>query len=110
MGISVGSIVASLIISNYTAQELISLLNSYDDFAFLKKETHVAHKKVVGKPLSILIKKGIYDSKIIEDFMADLLSKKQISSFQDVTFGSICRLKIIAYDYTSKKCLFYQKI
>ena len=40
-GISVGAIIASLIVSGYTANELTSLLASYDDFSFFKQKTEV---------------------------------------------------------------------
>src|SRR5690554_7708823 len=69
LGISSGSIVASLIVSGFSANELTYLLSSFEDFSFFKKMTVVAHKNIVGKPLSLLLKKGIYDSEVIENFM-----------------------------------------
>lgn len=105
LGISSGSIVAALIVSGFSANEITSLLTTFDDFSFLKKKTDFANKNVFGKPLSILIKKGIYDSEVIEDFMDFLLSKKNISTFQDVCFASESRLKIIAADFTLKKMI-----
>lgn len=100
-GISVGAIIASLIVSGYTANELTSLLASYDDFSFFKQKTEVGKNKYVGKPLSLLLKKGIYDSGVINKFVDRLLRIKNIKIFKDVND----RLKIIAADFTTKKML-----
>lgn len=107
LGISSGAIIASLIIARYSPNDLISLLNKYQDFAFLKPKTKIAMKNYIGKPLSLLIKKGIYDSLAIEKFVSNLLALKQIITFKDIAFGNNYNLKIVAYDFTAKRRLIF---
>lgn len=103
-GTSAGSIISSLIIAGYNSKELVDILNSTDFNIFLKK-TVLGKICVVGKPLSMIFDKGLYDSRIIETWLEGLLKKKGISKFKDVTINGECRLKIIAADVTRRKML-----
>lgn len=105
-GTSAGSIISSLIIAGYTAKELTDILNSTDFNMFLKKTT-LGKIFIAGKPLSIIFDKGMYDSRMIETWMEELLKRKGISKFKDVTLNGKSRLKIIAADITRKKMLIF---
>ncbi len=105
LGISSGSIVASLIAARFTASELIELLNAYRDFSFFKQKTKTAKKQYIGKPLSLLLNKGIYDSTVIEQFMEDVLAKKLVTTFQEMMYLGESKLKIIATDFTNKRLM-----
>ncbi len=103
VGISSGSFVAALVICGYTANELIEMLNT--NFTIFKQKTIISEKNYLGKPLSILLKKGIYDSQAIEDFVDKALQKKGVQYFNDVTYNGESNLKIIAKDFTNKRLL-----
>ncbi len=105
IGISSGSIIAAFIKSGFTANELIQLLSDYDDFTFFKQKTSTAKKNYIGKPLSLLLNKGIYDSAVIEKFMDEILKQKNITTFQSLMWLGESKLKIIAADFTNKRLL-----
>lgn len=105
IGISSGSIVATLITAGFSANELIVLLNTYKDFSFFKHKTDVAQKSYIGKPLSLLLNKGIYDSCVIEKFIEETLRQKQTSTFSDVMMLGESKIKMIAADFTNKRML-----
>ncbi len=105
IGISSGSMVASLIMSGFSANDLINILNVYRNFNFFKQKTTTARKKYIGNPLSILLNKGIYDSEVIETFMEEILLQKGVSIFSDLMVSDESKLKIIAADFTNKRML-----
>lgn len=103
-GTSAGSIISALIMAGYTSKELMDILNKTNFKLFLRK-IGIGRLWLVGKPLSLAFNKGIYDSKIIEDWTYELLKKKGITKFGDLTVNEKCTLKIIAADITRKKML-----
>ncbi|QVK19087.1 patatin-like phospholipase family protein [Mycoplasmatota bacterium] len=105
IGISCGAILATLITAGFSANELITLLNVYKDFSFLKQKTQTSKRNYIGKPLSLLLNKGIYDSYIIEKFIDKTLKQKKISTFGDVMSLGESKLKMIAADFTNKRML-----
>jgi len=104
-GISAGSIVASLIVSGYSANELMDILRMLPNFQFFKQKTDISQKNYIGKPLSILFRKGIYDSSVIEKFLEPLLNKKGVSYFEDVMYQNESQLKVLTTDFSDKRLL-----
>lgn len=103
-GTSAGSIIAALLASGYTADELIEVLKNTEYKQFMRK-TKLSKIFLLGKPLSLICNKGIYDSKVIEDWMDELLQKKGVSTFGDIMKDNDNKLKIIAADITKSKML-----
>lgn len=103
-GTSAGSLIAALIMAGFNSGELINILKS-TDFKKLGGKTKLGKMYIIGKPLSIIFDKGIYDSEIIESFIGDLLKKKGVVKFKDIMLNGKSRLKIIASDITRRKML-----
>lgn len=103
-GTSAGSIIASLIIAGYKSNEIINILENCN-FKIFMNTTKLSKIFLAGKPLSLMFNNGIYNSKVIETWMEELLLKKGIRTFQDLMENNISRLKIIAADITTRKML-----
>ncbi|OQB23515.1 MAG: Patatin-like phospholipase [Firmicutes bacterium ADurb.Bin182] len=103
-GTSAGAIVSSLIMAGYSPDELENIIDE-TDFKPLVKKTKMCSMPLIGKPLSIIYNKGVYDSRIIEDWVGGLLEKKGVSTFGDVMRDGRSDLKIIAADITRSKML-----
>lgn len=99
MGISSGAIVSSLITSGFSSCELIRLCNETDFKLFLSK-TDLSDTSIIGKPISLLYHKGIYNSLIIEKWIKELLERKGVKKFKDIKDE---KLKIIAANITKQK-------
>lgn len=103
-GTSAGSILSALIIAGYTPDELIDIMNKTDFSMFLLK-TKLSKISILGKPLSVIFNKGIYDIRIVERWINELLVKKGVKTFNDVMVNGQSRLKIVAADITDRKLL-----
>jgi NTE family protein len=103
-GTSAGSIISSLIMTGYSPKELEDIVND-TDFKPLAKKTKLCRIPLIGKPLSIVVNKGMYDCGSIESWVGSLLKKKGVTKFGDVTRGGKSDLKIIAADITRSKML-----
>jgi NTE family protein len=103
-GTSAGSIVSALIIAGYRPEELAELIAITDFKQFLKK-TKLAKTFLVGKLLSLIVHKGIYNSNCIEKWIYQLLAKKGIKTFRDIMVNDESPLKIIVADVTKRKML-----
>ncbi|HHU55378.1 MAG TPA: patatin-like phospholipase family protein [Acholeplasmataceae bacterium] len=100
-GTSAGAIISSLIIAGYTSSELKVLIKETDFSQFLKK-TSLSKISLIGKALSFVYNKGIYDIRAVEKWIEFLLLKKQIKTFKDIKNNV---LKVIAADITNRKLL-----
>lgn len=103
-GTSIGSLMASLIISGYTPDELENIFFG-DEFERFLSSTGLYRKIPPYKTLNIFLKKGIYDSRIIENFVGELLKRKGVITFQDVMKRGKNKLVIIAADVTNRKLI-----
>ncbi|MFZ5634242.1 MAG: patatin-like phospholipase family protein [Bacillota bacterium] len=109
-GTSAGAIVAALIASNYSADEIRKILFDLD-FNLIKDEGLLDKLSLPGKTLSLLFEKGIYEGQFIERFMEILLSKKGVGSFGDLRIEGetnpryAYRLNVIASDIARGKML-----
>ena len=105
-GTSAGSIISSLIIAGYTYTELKHIIAT-TDFSYFLYKTNLSKIPIVGKGLSVLINKGIYDIEVVEEWIKELLAKKRIHTFKDVMVGNESRLKVVAADITTRKLLIF---
>ncbi|MFZ5642945.1 MAG: patatin-like phospholipase family protein [Bacillota bacterium] len=109
-GTSAGAIVAALLASNYSADEIKDIIFGLD-FSLIKDKGFIDHFSIPGKTLSLLLEKGIYEGKFIEKFMEGLLLKKGVSTFGDLRIEGetnpryMYRLNVIASDITRGKML-----
>lgn len=103
-GTSAGAIFASLVIAGYKPKEMLNIMKN-TDFSKLLKKTPYSRIPFLGKGMSLLFKKGIYDYKPIEKWVEEMLAKKGIKTFNDVTANGQSRLKVIAADITSRNLL-----
>lgn len=103
-GTSAGSVVAALIMAGYSCNELADILKNTDFNMFMKK-TGLSKFSTIGKLLSVIINKGVYDSEVIETWMNGLLEKKGKTKFKDFIEDGKSKLKIIASDITGRKIM-----
>lgn len=103
-GTSAGSILASLLAVGYTGLEIQEILAKLDFKKFLSQD-FLQSVPLLGKPLGLLIEKGIYSGDYIETWMTKLLAAKARTRFKDVLSDGNSRLKIIATDITKKDML-----
>ncbi|MWC30282.1 patatin-like phospholipase family protein [Paenibacillus sp. MMS18-CY102] len=100
-GTSVGAIVASLIASGYTAAELKSIITSMNYRKLLGKGV-LNRIPLVGGGLSLLFKLGLYVNEPLEQWLSELLQRKNVHTFSDLPRG---KLTIIASDISNGKML-----
>lgn len=103
-GTSVGSIMAALIVAGYAPGELFKILRN-TDFRMFMEDTSLGRFGKLGKALSVITDKGMYDSEVIEGWMESLLRKKGVAKFGHVMANGGSRLKVVAADITRRKML-----
>lgn len=109
-GTSAGAIIAALVASDYSANEIKDIMFSLD-FSLIKDEGFIDHFSLPGKTLSLLLEKGIYEGQFIERFITDLLRSKGVSTFGDLRIPGetnpryVYRLNVIASDISRGKML-----
>lgn len=109
-GTSAGAVVAALVASGYTADEIKEIMFNLD-FSLIKDEGFIDQFSLPGKTMSLLLEKGIYEGRFIEKFMSGLLNKKGASTFGDLRIHGetnpryAYRLNIIASDISRGKML-----
>lgn len=82
-GTSSGAIIGSLLAAGYTGEELRSVLLAIDYTKF-QDESLLDHFGWVGKGLSLLFEKGIYEGNYIRQLLYDQLAKKGVRTFGDL--------------------------
>lgn len=103
-GTSAGSVVAALIMAGYNYKELEDIIKNTDFNIFMEK-TSLSKFFTIGKLLSAMINKGIYNGEVIEAWMNGLLEKKGVTKFKHLMQQGKSRLKIIASDITGRKIM-----
>lgn len=100
-GTSSGAIVSALLAAGYTADEMKEIIMSTPFSQFL--HSTALHKiGWIGPSIRLMLKKGLYSGKPIEQWIAQLLRKKGIRTFADLKPR---QLRIIASDLTRGKML-----
>lgn len=95
-GTSAGAIVAALLASGYSSNEIKDELDTLD-FSKLKGKTILNRIPLFGLLLELLVHNGMYKNDYLEKWLDSLLLKKGIETFADLPEG---KLKIIASDIT----------
>ena len=103
-GTSAGSIVAALLAAGYTGLEIEEILTRLDYRQFQDK-TRLQSIPYVGAPLGLILQKAIHEGQFLETWIADLLHRKGVDTFADLTDEAGFRLKIIASDITGRRLL-----
>lgn len=96
-GTSSGAIVAALLAAGYRAEEMKEILHEMD-FAQLMRKTGWMRVPVVGGPLQLLRKYGMYPIEPLEHWLKQKLAEKGIVTFRDVEEE---RLRVVVTDLTS---------
>ncbi|KGX90127.1 patatin-like phospholipase family protein [Pontibacillus marinus] len=96
-GTSSGSIVAALLACGYSGSELLEIMESLDYQDFMKKNW-INHIPFIGNGINLAFKGGLYKNRFQEEWINELLAKKNVHSFRDLEEG---KLKIIVSDITN---------
>ncbi|HWQ79670.1 MAG TPA: patatin-like phospholipase family protein [Anaerovoracaceae bacterium] len=102
-GTSAGAIMAALLAAGYTGAEMSMMMDT--DFSLFLDKNALQSVPVVGIPLALLEKKGLYRGDYIKEWVGGLLAAKGKTKFGDLMFEGESRLKIIASDITKRKIL-----
>jgi NTE family protein len=110
-GTSAGAIVASLVASNYSARELKDVMEGID-YLRLRDSDVIDDIPVIGKAISLLFEKGIYEGRFLEDWLRGLLQKKGVRRFGDLIMDKYrdeekykYRLRVVASDISRRKMI-----
>jgi NTE family protein len=101
-GTSAGAIIAALLAVGYTGKELKTIMYQLNYNRFLDKKG-IQRVPLLGKPLGLLIKKGMFAGSYMEEWLQELLKAKGKTKFKDVMVNGSSKLKIIASDITKRK-------
>ena len=109
-GTSAGAITAALLAAGYGPDEMEEKLLGLPlrDFMDEGPEDRVP---LIGKPISILAEKGIYEGKRLQEWMAEMLAEKNVMTFGQLKYAEVddprrrYRLHMIASDVTRKRML-----
>jgi NTE family protein len=102
-GTSAGAVMAALLAAGYTGRELSMITDT--DFGSFQDRDAIQAIPLLGKPLGLILEKGLYQGDSIEEWMEGLLRKKGKTKFRDVMWEGGSRLKIIASDITKKEIM-----
>ncbi len=91
-GSSAGAIVAALIDAGYNSDELKEIFYN-TNFSDLKSKNIISNIPFVGNIINVLINKGMYKTDKLEQWVYDLLDKKGVRTFKDLT-----NTKVVAVD------------
>lgn len=97
-GASVGSLFSALISANFTSYEMEELIKNFDINTLLDLE-----KKTINKFINGIKQKGLNNIIRFEQYLFDVLSMKNVKTFQDLKLGSDYLLKIVVTDLTNRK-------
>jgi len=109
-GTSAGAITAALVAAGYSSTELDTILKKIP-FADFKDEGPEDKIPLIGRGVSLLLKRGVYEGKFFQRWIAELLEAKAITKFgQLVDEGADnpkhrYRLQVIASDVTHRRML-----
>lgn len=100
-GTSSGSIVAALLATGYTANEMKYIIESTPFRTFMQRSP-IFNAKIIGPALRLLIRKGLYAGDALEQWVQGLLAAKGVRVFGDLPPDKV---RIIASDITNGKLL-----
>ena len=100
-GTSSGSIVAALLATGYTAEEMKRIIEA-TPFKSLLQRAPIFNVRVIGPAVRLMLRKGLYSGDALEEWVASLLAAKGVRVFGDLPPGKV---RIIASDITNGKLL-----
>lgn len=110
-GTSAGAIVASLIAAGYNASEVKKIVEDLD-FKQIMDEGWEDKIPLVGKFISLIHEKGIYEGVFFENLMRKLLAERNVHTFKDLILADQkddpryrYKLQVIASDLTAGRML-----
>lgn len=110
-GTSAGAITAALVAAGYTAVEMDAIMTEID-FSRFKDEGLVDRVPLLGKVISLVAEKGIYEGDYFEATLADYLARRQVHTFEDLVIPEYAgdaryryRLRVVASDVSRGKML-----
>ena len=109
-GASAGAITAALVAAGYTSRELDEILLEVP-FADFKDRDWRDRIPLIGRAVSLLLERGIYEGKVFERWMTELLEAKGITRFGQLVDEDAedrrrrHRLLVIASDVTHRRML-----
>lgn len=110
-GTSAGAIVSSLIAAGYKAPEIKRIIESLNFKEFMDEDWE-DKIPIVGKLVSLIHEKGIYEGKFFENLMRGLLADRNIRTFKDLILEDRkhdpkyrYKLQVIASDITTGQML-----
>ena len=104
-GVSAGAIITSLLAVGYNGDELKNLvLNlNYNKLIFNTRLNQIFYTLKGG--INLFLKKGIYSTKNIENYLYNLYLAKGKTKFKDISINNKSPLKVLASDITNKKLI-----
>jgi len=108
-GTSAGAITAALIAAGYTAAELKEVVLSLD-FRQFEDRGWEDRIPLLHNPLSLLLDQGVYEGERFLEWMREMLSRKNVSTFADLKSGDddpvhAYKLQVIVSDISARKLL-----
>jgi NTE family protein len=107
-GASAGAIVAALVAAGYRSAELAEILDGLD-FRRFKDEGALDAIPLLGKPVSFLFEKGVYEGRALEAWVGEMLAARGVRVFGDLHAprGSAYehRLQVLVSDVTEGRIL-----
>jgi NTE family protein len=109
-GASAGAITAALVAAGYTSRELDEILLEVP-FADFKDRDWKDRIPLIGRAVSLLLERGIYEGRVFERWMTELLEAKGITRFGQLVDEDAederrrHRLLVIASDVTHRRML-----
>jgi NTE family protein len=84
-GTSAGSIVGALLAAGSTASELEKMMREID-YGKFRDEDLLDRVPFVGKPLSVILRQGIYGGNYAHDWIQEKLAEHHVSTFADLPY------------------------
>lgn len=110
-GTSAGAIIAALVAAGYRAAEMEAIMSVMDLRRF-KDEGVVDRVPLLGKVISLVAEKGVYEGDYFEATVADCLARRGVHTFKDLVIPEYSadpkyryRLRVVASDVSRGKML-----
>jgi NTE family protein len=100
-GTSSGSIVAAMIATGYSAEEMKEIIQSTPFKSFMQRAP-IFNVNLIGPAIRLFWRKGLYSGNALEQWVQGLLAAKGVRVFGDLPKGKV---RIIASDITNGKLL-----
>lgn len=108
-GTSAGAIVAALVAAGYRAAELARILEALDYRQFARPQG-LGRLPLVGLPLNLIFRLGLYSADPLEQWLGDLLAARGVFTFADLVLPEFAddpryryRLRVVASDLSRRR-------